>query len=51
MKTKLLIKLAYDMVKTFDDLGNDGMARIDARKWAEYYRKKLNRLLKKPVSK
>lgn len=32
------------MLTTFDKLGHDAMARIDARLWADYYRKKVARL-------
>lgn len=34
-KDKLILK----MLQTFDDLGNDGMARIDARLWFRHYTK------------
>ena len=32
------------MLKTFDDLGSDPMARIDARLWYDFYKKKVNKL-------
>lgn len=37
-------KLVLDMIKTFDDLGADGMARIDARLWYAHYLRKAKRL-------
>lgn len=32
-----------DFVKVLEDLGNDPMARIDARVWAKHFRKKLSK--------
>lgn len=37
-------KLIRHMIGTFERLGRDCLARIDARVWAEYYRKKARRL-------
>lgn len=42
-----LIALAAAMCQTLDDLGNTSMARISAREFAPYYRKKLKRIVKK----
>jgi hypothetical protein len=42
-----LIALAEAMCSTFDDLGNTSMARLSAREFAPYYRKKLKRVVKK----
>lgn len=39
-------KLIADMLKVFYELGNDGMARIDARLWAEHFSKKIKRMNK-----
>lgn len=36
--------LILKMLHTFDDLGNDGMARIDARLWFRHYAKKVKKL-------
>ena len=41
------LKLIRDMLKTLDDLGQDPMARIDARVCADYYRKKAAKLVAK----
>lgn len=37
-------QLIVRMIRTFDWLGRDCMARIDARIWAEYYKKKAKKL-------
>ncbi len=42
--TMPLHRLIRKMVGTFDDLGRDAMARVDARLWADHYRKKAARL-------
>jgi hypothetical protein len=44
MKSAALQRLILRMLKTFDDLGRDPMARIDARLWAAHYRRQLKRL-------
>ncbi len=44
MTMSALQRLIWEMVGTFDDLGRDAMARIDARLWADHYRKKAKRL-------
>lgn len=33
-----------DFIQLLEKLGNDPMARIDARKWAKHYRRKLKAL-------
>lgn len=39
-KDRLILK----MLKTFESLGSDGMARIDSRLWFEYFRRRVKRL-------
>lgn len=37
-------RLILKMLKAFEGLGNDGMARIDSRLWHAYFRRKVRRL-------
>lgn len=37
-------RLILKMLRTFEGLGNDGMARIDSRLWYEYFRRRVRRL-------
>lgn len=39
-----LVKLVLEMVETFEALGGDAMARIEARKWAVQYRQEAEKL-------
>jgi len=39
-----LRKTIKEMVIGFENLGNDHMARIDARQWAAFYRKRAKKL-------
>jgi hypothetical protein len=41
-----LLALANEMVGTLDELGNTSMARLSAREFAVYYRRKLKRVIK-----
>lgn len=43
-KRMKLEKLCRQMLETFERLGDDPMARIDARLWHAYFKKKLARL-------
>jgi hypothetical protein len=45
-------KLILAMLKTFDDLGSDAMARIDARLWFKHYKRKVKKLgIEVPIEK
>jgi hypothetical protein len=45
MKTKrALAALIREMLRAFDGLGRDPMARIDARRWTAYFQKKAIKL-------
>ncbi len=46
-KDKLILK----MLQTFEDLGNDPMARIDARLWHKHYTKAARRAGVRPTKK
>lgn len=37
-------RLILKMLNAFEGLGNDGMARIDARVWHAYFRRRIKRL-------
>lgn len=44
IKRTKLEKLCRQMLKAFKALGDDAMARIDAREWHKYFKRKLDRL-------
>ncbi len=44
MKTSASNALIKKMLQTFEDLGNDPMARIDARLWHKHYTKVARKL-------
>lgn len=46
LKTDLKDKLIADILKVLYELGNDHMARIDARLWAEHFSKKIKKMNK-----
>ena len=39
-----LAKLVREMIGTFERLGRDRMARIDARIWAKYYARRARKI-------